>query len=72
MKRDVPAIAIGALNTVAFAAYLIWLARFGQGRLLHTQEGILFLLPALPIFVVYILLAHGRGGGRGDGETPDE
>lgn len=71
MKRDVPAAAIGALNTAAFAAYLIWLARYGQGRLFQTQEGILFLLPVLPIFIVYILLAHGRGGGRGGGETPD-
>ncbi len=62
MKRETPARAIGALNTLAFAAYLFWLARYGQDRLFHTQEGILYLLPVLPIFVVYILLAHGRGG----------
>lgn len=51
---------LGIVNTLALAAYLFWMARYGQERLFHSQEGVLFLLPILPIFLVYILLARGK------------
>lgn len=53
--------AIGLLNIVALGAYLAWMARYGQERLFHSQEGILFLLPVVPFFLVFVLLARGAG-----------
>lgn len=60
MRRERWRAAIGALNTAALAAYVLWLAVFNQDRLFHSEESILLWLPALPISLVYILLARGR------------
>lgn len=62
MSARRPAMLLAAVNTGALIAYLFWMARHGQERLFHAQEGVLYLLPVLPIFVVYIMIARGRSG----------
>lgn len=44
-----------AVNTVGFAAYLAWLV-MGSERIFYTQDGVLFLLPCLPFFFVFVYL----------------
>ncbi len=46
---------IFALNTLGFAGYLMWLVS-GDQRIFYTQEGVLYLLPCLPFFFVYVFL----------------
>lgn len=65
-------LAIGALNTAALGAYVLWMAVFNQDRLFHSQESILLWLPVLPISVVYILLARGRPAERERGARPPQ
>lgn len=43
------------LNTVGLLGFLAWLV-YGQQRIFYTQEGILYFLPVLPFFFVYIWL----------------
>ncbi len=47
------------LNSAGFAAYLFWLA-VGAGTIFDTQEGVLYVLPCIPFFFVYIYLFAGR------------
>lgn len=72
MRRERWRLAIGALNTAALAAYVLWMAVFNQDRLFHSQESILLWLPVLPISVVYILLARGRAAEEETGDRPSE
>ncbi len=64
-----------ALNTLGLAGYAIWLV-FRATTIFYTQEGVLYLLPGLPFFFVYVYLLgrdtesappekgaeHGEGG----------
>ncbi len=43
------------LNTLGFVGYLMWLVS-GHQRIFYTQEGVLYLLPCLPFFFVYVFL----------------
>jgi len=52
-------IAVLVLNTVGFLGYLAWLV-FASGRIFYTQEGVLYLLPCIPFFFVYLYIIHGR------------
>lgn len=63
-------LAIGALNTAALAAYVLWMAVYNQDRLFHSQESILLWLPVLPISLVYVLLARGRPAKRESADRP--
>ncbi len=58
---------IALLNTVGFAAYLVWLAGRSQ-RILYTQDGVLVLLPCLAFLFVFACLWHGRHGPQGPEE----
>lgn len=43
------------VNSAGFAAYLFWLV-FRARRIFYTQDGVLYLLPCLPFFFVYLFL----------------
>ncbi len=42
------------LNTLGFLGYLYWLV-FRAGSFMYSQEGVLYLLPCLPFFFIYII-----------------
>ncbi len=46
-----------ALNTAGLIAYLVWLG-LGLEQIFYTQEGVLYLLPSLPFFFVYVFVAR--------------
>lgn len=48
-----------AVNTAGFVAYLAWLV-MGSERIFYTQDGVLFLLPCLPFFFIYVYLLRKR------------
>ncbi len=50
----------GALNTLALAVYLGWLAR-QDARLLYAQDGALYFLPLVPFLLVYLGLLRPGG-----------
>ena len=52
-----------AANTVCLAVYLAWLACGGRESLFYDRDGILGLLPVIPIVFVYIYLFRRRGQG---------
>ncbi|MBU0676514.1 MAG: hypothetical protein KJ626_00220 [Verrucomicrobia bacterium] len=62
-------IAILTINTIGFVGYLAWLV-FASGEIFYTQEGVLYLLPCLPFFFVYLYLMQ-RLRSHGD-EDPDK
>lgn len=43
------------LNSIGFLGFLGWLM-VSRERILYTQEGVLYLLPCLPFFFVYVYL----------------
>lgn len=43
------------LNTAGSLVFLGWLV-FSRERILYTQEGVIYVLPALPLFFVYMFL----------------
>lgn len=47
---------LGLLNTVALLSYLIWLMRTGGRGLFYRREGVLYVLPVLLLFYVFIAL----------------
>lgn len=48
-----------AVNTAGFVVYLAWLV-MGTERIFYTQDGVLFLLPCLPFFFIYVYLLRKR------------
>jgi hypothetical protein len=44
-----------ALNTAGLLVFLGWLV-FSRERILYTQDGVLYVLPVLPIVFVYMFL----------------
>lgn len=46
-----------AVNTLGLVLYLFWLA-FGGKRIMRTQDGVLYLLPCLPFFFVFVFILH--------------
>ncbi len=47
---------IWLLNSAGFAFYLGWLATMGDRQILREQDGIVYFLPVIPFFFVYMLL----------------
>lgn len=54
------------LNTLALLLYLAWLAGTGR-QILYRREGVLYLLPCIPLFFVYLMMI----GPTGDEKEPD-
>ncbi|MBP7828745.1 MAG: hypothetical protein KA248_02380 [Kiritimatiellae bacterium] len=48
-----------AVNTLGLTVYLFWLA-FGGRRIMRTQDGVLYLLPVMPMLFVYAFLLQRR------------
>lgn len=48
------------LNTLGLFLYGVWLVMLDERRLFYAQDGILFLLPCLPFFFVYMLLLKDK------------
>jgi hypothetical protein len=46
------------INTLGLLLYLGWLV-FSHERIFYTQEGVLFILPCLPFFFVFVFLTRG-------------
>ncbi len=44
------------LNTCGFVFYLAWLATMGDRQILREQDGIVYFLPVIPFFFVYMLM----------------
>ncbi|NLB65484.1 MAG: hypothetical protein GX803_03325 [Lentisphaerae bacterium] len=47
---------IWLLNTAGFVFYLVWLATMSNQHILREQDGIVYFLPVIPFFFVYMLL----------------
>lgn len=47
------------VNGVATLAYLAWLVRCGGEPILYARDGVLWLLPVLPLAFVYLYLIRG-------------
>lgn len=45
-------------NTISLGIYLVWLAAGGRDSLFFDRDGILGLLPIIPIVFVYIYVAR--------------
>ncbi len=56
MSRDRLTVGIWLLNGLATLGYGLWLWQSGDDPLLHSREGVLWLLPVLPIAWVYLAL----------------
>jgi hypothetical protein len=48
--------AIWILNTCGFTFYLAWLATISDKQILREQDGIIYFLPVIPFFFVYMLM----------------
>ena len=60
---------IAAINTLGLLGYLYWLGFGPEQKILYSQDGILYLLPFLLFFFVYLCLFRGRLRDRD--EVPD-
>ena len=69
MKAETVKMLLAGINTLGLATYLVWLSLEGRERLFYSQEGVLFLLPCLPLFIVYILLFR-KPREEGEAEGP--
>jgi quinol-cytochrome oxidoreductase complex cytochrome b subunit len=52
--------AVWIFNTCGFVFYLAWLATMGDKQILREQDGIVYFLPVLPFFFVYMLLIEPK------------
>jgi quinol-cytochrome oxidoreductase complex cytochrome b subunit len=52
--------AVWIFNTCGFVFYLAWLATMGDKQILREQDGIVYFLPVLPFFFVYMLLVEPK------------
>lgn len=52
--------AVWILNTCGLVFYLVWLATMGDKPFLREQDGIVYFLPVLPFFFVYMLMLEPR------------
>lgn len=59
------------LNTFGLVFYLIWLATMGDRQILREQEGIVFFLPVIPFFFVYMLMMEPKPQKPASPENPD-
>lgn len=48
------------VNSLGFAFYLLWLATMTDKQILREQDGILYFLPVIPFFFVYMLLVEPK------------
>ncbi len=58
-----------AINTVGLLGYLFWLVKNPEFQLFHSRDGILYILPFLLFFFVYLYLCRGKF--RDPDEAPD-
>ncbi|MDD2239683.1 MAG: hypothetical protein PHO14_05380 [Kiritimatiellae bacterium] len=58
------------LNSAGFAFYLAWLATMGDRQILREQDGIVYFLPVIPFFFVYMLLLEPKPKPQAPKETP--
>ncbi len=56
MRRDRLTVCIWLVNGLATLGYALWLVQCGDDPLLHSRDGVLWLLPILPIAWVYLAL----------------
>lgn len=47
-------------NSVGLVFYLTWLATMGDRQLLREQAGIIYFLPTIPFFFVYMMLINPK------------
>ena len=52
--------AVWIVNSLGFAFYLLWLATMTDKQILREQDGILYFLPVIPFFFVYMLLVDPK------------
>jgi hypothetical protein len=52
--------AVWILNTCGLVFYLAWLATMGDKPFLREQDGIVYFLPVLPFFFVYMLMLEPK------------
>ena len=57
------------LNTGGLLVYLVWLALPGHGQILREQDGIVYFLPVIPFFFVYMLLIEPKKKAAGEPMT---
>lgn len=48
--------AVWILNTSGIVFYLAWLSTMGDKQILREQDGIVYFLPVIPFFFVYMLM----------------
>lgn len=52
--------AVWIVNSLGFAFYLLWLATMTDKQILREQDGIIYFLPVIPFFFVYMLLVEPK------------
>lgn len=52
--------AVWLLNTCGIVFYLAWLATMGDKQILREQDGIIYFLPVIPFFFVYMLMIEAK------------
>ena len=62
--------AVWILNSCGFAFYLGWLATLGNKQILREQDGIVYFLPVLPFFFVYLLLIEPKAPAPPPADAP--
>lgn len=72
---------IWILNTLGLVLYVVWLYSMQNQDILRSQDGVLYFLPCIPFFFVYMLLidpkprpkdAPPEDDGRGTEKPPAE
>ncbi len=62
--------AVWLLNTCGIVFYLTWLTTIGDKQVLREQDGIVYFLPVIPFFFVYILMIEPRKPRAPDADAP--
>ena len=73
MKGRTLEVLVFIVTTIGLLGYLFWLV-YRVDQIYDTQEGVLYILPCVPIFFIYACLFHrapgnqqrGKSSGRGN------
>ncbi|MDR0993156.1 MAG: hypothetical protein LBN38_01100 [Verrucomicrobiota bacterium] len=60
------------LNTIGLVIFLVWLSTLNDKQILREQDGIIYFLPCLPFFFVYILLIDPKPKPQNTQNPPGE